>query len=201
MKLKKITIHNIASIEDAVIDFEVAPLCEESRFLICGPTGSGKSTLLDAISLALFGTTPRLENAANESYTDKYDNFKSGIPEAVRTDDPRMLMRRGALDASAELLFTDKDGRGLKSGWSCRRARGKSDGTIQDWNLVLYDSDGAVLSNRKSETKRLIMERIGLSFEQFCRTTMLAQGDFTRFLKSNESEKSEILEKLTGTEI
>lgn len=30
---------------------------------------------------------------------------------------------------------------------------------------------------------------------------MLAQGDFTKFLQSKESEKSDILEKLTGTSI
>ena len=49
--------------------------------------------------------------------------------------------------------------------------------------------------------KKLIPERLGLTFEQFCRTTLLAQGDFTKFLRSDESEKSAILEKLTGTEI
>ena len=42
MKLKKLTIKNLASIEDAVIDFENGPLSEESLFLICGETGAGK---------------------------------------------------------------------------------------------------------------------------------------------------------------
>ncbi len=36
MKLLKLTIHNIASIEDAVLDFENGPLAEDTRFLICG---------------------------------------------------------------------------------------------------------------------------------------------------------------------
>ncbi|WP_300730001.1 SbcC/MukB-like Walker B domain-containing protein [uncultured Bacteroides sp.] len=44
-------------------------------------------------------------------------------------------------------------------------------------------------------------DAIGLTFEQFCRTTLLAQGDFTRFIRSSRNEKSEILEKLTGTDI
>ena len=34
MKLQKLTIKNLASIEDAVIDFENGPLSEESLFLI-----------------------------------------------------------------------------------------------------------------------------------------------------------------------
>ena len=43
MKLQKLTIRNLASIEDAVIDFEHGPLGEESLFLICGETGAGKN--------------------------------------------------------------------------------------------------------------------------------------------------------------
>ena len=61
MKLQRLTLHNIASIEEAEIDFEQGPLGEEAIFLICGPTGAGKSTLLDAICLALYGTTPLYE--------------------------------------------------------------------------------------------------------------------------------------------
>ena len=40
MKLQKLIIENIASIEKACIDFEHGPLGEDSIFLICGPTGS-----------------------------------------------------------------------------------------------------------------------------------------------------------------
>ena len=60
MKLQKLTIHNIASIEDATIDFEAQPLAGSEVFLITGKTGAGKSTILDAICLALFANTPRL---------------------------------------------------------------------------------------------------------------------------------------------
>ena len=48
MKLQKLTIHNIASIEDAEINFESNPLADSEVFLITGKTGSGKSTILDA---------------------------------------------------------------------------------------------------------------------------------------------------------
>ena len=62
MKLQKLEIHNIASIEDAVIDFEAKPLSDSNVILITGETGSGKSTILDAICLALYATTPRMNN-------------------------------------------------------------------------------------------------------------------------------------------
>ena len=65
MKLKKLTIDNIASIEHAVIDFDAAPLADERLFLITGETGSGKSTIIDCICLALYNSTPRLSSVVN----------------------------------------------------------------------------------------------------------------------------------------
>lgn len=55
--------------------------------------------------------------------------------------------------------------------------------------------------NKDAEIKSEIQAAIGLDFEQFCRTTMLAQGEFTRFLNSKDIDKSEILEKITGADI
>lgn len=203
MEFRKLTIHNLASIEDAVIDFEHGPLSEDTRFLICGPTGSGKTTILDAICLALYGTTPRLNIKKVEGYIDEYENFKlSKDREDIKIDDTRMLMRRGSLNAYVEIIFTDKDDRALKAIWQCNRAHNKIDGNIKDPEWLLFDFEtDVILCDKKSTTLKEIAERIGLSFEQFCRTTMLAQGDFTKFLKSDEGEKSQILEKLTGTQI
>lgn len=200
MKLQKLIIENIASIEKASIDFEHGPLGEDSIFLICGPTGAGKSTLLDAVCLALYNTTPRLRQAANERYLDENDSF-SGTTEEVSIDDSRMLMRRDSVSARVELWFTDAAGEALLAVWSVARARNKIGGKIQKvvWTLSLQD--GTPLTNKSTETRAEIERRVGLTFEQFCRTTLLAQGEFTKFLKSKEEEKSNILEKLTGTEI
>ena len=200
MKLQKLIIENIASIEKASIDFEHGPLGEDSIFLICGPTGAGKSTLLDAVCLALYNTTPRLKQAANERYLDENDSF-SGTTEEVSIDDSRMLMRRDSVSARVELWFTDAAGEALLAVWSVARARNKIGGKIQKvvWTLSLQD--GTPLTNKSTETRAEIERRVGLTFEQFCRTTLLAQGEFTKFLKSKEEEKSNILEKLTGTEI
>lgn len=54
---------------------------------------------------------------------------------------------------------------------------------------------------KDKEVSAEIASAVGLSFSQFCRTTMLAQGEFTRFLNSKDNEKAEILEKITGADI
>ena len=98
MKFQKLTIHNIASIEDAVIDFEAQPLAGSEVFLITGKTGAGKSTILDAICLALYADTPRLEGTKMEGDTKDGD-------KTLKIDDPRQLMRRNTGEAFVSLTF------------------------------------------------------------------------------------------------
>ena len=99
MKFQKLTIHNIASIEDAVIDFEAEPLAGSEVFLITGKTGAGKSTILDAICLALFDATPRLDSTRMQGETKDGDN-------EIKIKDTRQLMRRNTGEASITLTFT-----------------------------------------------------------------------------------------------
>ena len=99
MKLQKLIIHNIASIEDATIDFEAQPLVDSEVFLITGKTGAGKSTILDAICLALFANTPRLKGTVMEGNTKDED-------KSITIKDPRQLMRRNTGEASVILTFT-----------------------------------------------------------------------------------------------
>ena len=96
MKIQKLTIHNIASIEDAVIDFEASPLADSEVFLITGKTGAGKTTILDAICLALYADTPRLDGTKMEGDTKDGEN-------SVKTDDPRQLMRKNTGEAFVKL--------------------------------------------------------------------------------------------------
>ncbi|MCM1502027.1 MAG: AAA family ATPase [Bacteroidales bacterium] len=194
MKLHRLKIHNIASIEDAEIDFSAEPLASSEVFLITGKTGSGKSTILDAICLALFANTPRLEN------TDMQGETMDG-EKAVKIHDPRQLMRRNTAEACVSLTFTGSNGIHYEASWSVARARGKVNGTLQNksWSLKNLDS-GSTLS-KDIGIREEMKAAIGLDFSQFCRTTMLAQGEFTRFLNSKDEEKASILEKITGVDI
>jgi len=194
MKLQKLTIHNIASIEDATIDFEAQPLANSEVFLITGKTGSGKSTILDAICLALFATTPRLAGTQMQGDT------KDGNAD-VTIKDPRQLMRRNTGEAFVSLTFTGSNGIHYEATWSIARAYKKTTGALQSksWQLKNIDTDFTYTKDKEISAE--IQEAIGLDFGQFCRTTLLAQGEFTRFLNSKDDDKAEILEKITGVDI
>ena len=194
MKLQKLTIHNIASIEDATIDFEARPLADSDVFLITGKTGAGKSTILDCICLALYGTTPRLKDTQMEG------KLKDAGHE-VGMKDPRQLMRRNTGEAFVSLTFIGSDGVHYEASWAISRSRKKPTGNLQNKSWQLSNLNTGHILTKDKDVEPEIKKAIGLDFNQFCRTTMLAQGEFTRFLNSKDDEKAEILEKITGVDI
>ena len=188
IRLKTLEIHNLLSIKEAMIDFE-KDLGPSGLVLICGNTGAGKSTILDAICLALYGCSPRLSRSKSEKYTSGEEVFSSG--------DVAQLMRRGTAHASCCLTFTTTSEDEYKATWRIRRARGKHDGALQPPQRSLAKKDGVVITKGvKEEIERVV----GLSYKDFSQTVLLAQGDFTRFLFSDEGTRSSILERLTGME-
>lgn len=200
MKFNRLEIKNIASIGDATISFDEQPLASEPLFLICGDTGSGKSTILDAICLALYATAPRLEGYGNESYEDKKLNM-AGSDDNVRISNPCQLVRRNTGEAYARLTFTGNDGHCYTASWHATRGtKKKLDVKLKAESTLYCHADGTTINKRVAEEVAR-PQIVGLKFEEFCRTTLLAQGGFTRFLNSKSNEKSDILEKLTGTEI
>ena len=150
MKLQKLTIKNLASIEDAVIDFENGPLSEESLFLICGETGAGKTTILDAICLALYNETPRMDHAENEKYKDLSQTF-SAKKEDVAINDSRQLMRRNTSEAWTELEFTGSNETPYTARWYVARAHRKISGAVQDVRWTLENNKSGIQLNKKNE--------------------------------------------------
>lgn len=197
MRLNRLTIKNLASIENATVDFSKGILADEPLFLICGPTGAGKTTILDAICLALYNNTPRYNQSKNE----KYFASQGEDAKSVSIKDVSQIMRRNTAEAMAELSFIGNDGNEYVATWSVQRARKKVAGAMQAVKRSLLSVADGKSYNTVTEVGMKIQELVGLDFEQFCRTTMLAQGDFTQFLKSDEKDKSAILEKLTGNDV
>ncbi|NWB99033.1 AAA family ATPase [Pseudomonas gingeri] len=194
MKILAIRLKNLASLAGPFeLDFTAEPLASAGLFAITGPTGAGKSTLLDALCLALFGAVPRLNNASRDAK----------VPDAdgeIGTGDPRTLLRRGTGTGYAEVDFVGIDGRRYRARWEANRARDKAGGKLQASRQSLRDLDSdQLLASQKGEYKTLLESRLGLNFEQFTRAVLLAQSEFSAFLKADDNERSELLEKLTDT--
>jgi exonuclease SbcC len=198
MKILKISGRNLASLAgEFCVDFEQEPLASSGLFAISGPTGAGKTTLLDALCLALYDATPRLLKIVRGA---------SILPdvgkETVSAQDPRTLLRRGAAEAWAEVDFVGNDGIRYRARWNVRRARAKAAGGLQKSTMTLHQLPELIaLGATKTEVTDEIALRVGLSFEQFTRAVLLAQNEFSAFLKTEENERGELLETLTGSVI
>ncbi|WDH55981.1 SbcC/MukB-like Walker B domain-containing protein [Pseudomonas chlororaphis] len=196
MKILAIRLKNLASLAGPFeIDFTTEPLASAGLFAITGPTGAGKSTLLDALCLALFGAVPRLNNIGRETKVPEVDS-------EMLTSDPRTLLRRGTGSGYAEVDFVGIDGHRYRARWETNRARDKANGKLQASKQSLHDLDSnQLLASQKRDYEQLIEAKLGLNFEQFTRAVMLAQSEFSAFLKADDKERSELLEKLTNTSI
>ncbi len=197
MILKKLTITNIASITSATIDFTSEPLSSAPVYLITGNTGAGKTTILDSICLALYATTPRLQRLAESGHK------SIELADGSKFTDSRAMARRDSVEAWAILEFIGNDGITYTATWTTTRPYRKIDRPFRAPSHFLQFTENGqeFIIDKVSPLRERIEQAIGLDFKKFCRTTMLAQGDFTRFLQAPNDEKSEILEKITGTDI
>lgn len=198
MKILAIRGRNLASLEgEFEADFTSEPLLSAGIFVISGPTGAGKSTILDAMCLALFARTPRTDQAKENNV-----KLRDVNEEVLPQSDPRFLLRRGTASGYAEVDFLALNGHRYRSRWSVGRARDKENGRLQSPRVTLYNIDKEEEEQgTRSELQARVVELIGLTFEQFTRSVLLAQNDFSTFLKAEQGEKASLLEKLTGTEL
>lgn len=199
MKILAIRGKNLASLAKLfAVDFTQEPLASTGIFAITGPTGAGKSTLLDALCLALYDDMPRLPR---EGY--RGQNLPDVSGETIAPRDARNILRRGAAEGFAEVDFIGNDKIAYRAHWSVRRARIKSEGRLQNSELSLLrlDNEQLIGGARKTEVLAAIVERIGLSFEQFTRAVLLAQNEFSAFLKASDDKRAELLQTLTGTDV
>lgn len=197
MEFLNLKIQNINSIAEAEIDFKNLLPKDEHVFLVWGPSGAGKTTVLDAISLALFKKVPRMENVVKKN-EGKYfdDDFKLAGQKEMSTTDIRQFLKRGTKEGICKLEFLGNDDEKYTA--SLRLSINKNN-NLNNVEWILQSKKGIL--DKIGDVEREIQNVTGLTYEQFCRTTLLAQGEFTKFIKSDQNDKAEILEKLTDTGI
>lgn len=183
MRILKLRFKNLNSLNgEWSIDFTDPAYTQGSIFAITGPTGSGKTTILDAISLALYGKTPRLHDI---------------------TKSTNEIITRHTAECFAEVEFETTHGQ-FRCHWGQQRAHGKSTGELQQPKHEISDAKTRKLltpTTKRRDVLEKIIEVTGLDFDQFTRSILLAQGGFAAFLTAKPDERSPILEQITGTEI
>ncbi|MCI6260808.1 MAG: AAA family ATPase, partial [Pyramidobacter sp.] len=182
MRLCRLHFKNLNSLAgEWNVDFE-SPEFRGGLFAITGPTGAGKSTLLDAVCLALYGRTPRLERV-NTSGNE--------------------IMTRGERECFAEAVF-EIGGERYSAFWSQKKSARK--GAAREWQapkcrFSRLGHGEEVLADSVSSMAKKVEEICHLDFERFTRTVMLPQGGFAAFLQADGADRAKLLEELTGAEI
>ena len=202
MKFLQLEILNLASLDKQggeVINFEEGALGESTIFSIVGPTGSGKSTLLDAICLALYNRAPRYPRKKG----DKNQNIEIfGATDASENNrlaptDSRNILTRGKKEGYSKLTFLANNGSIYRAEWHVRFQRVR----YENAKTALYKitRNGEEMTEETADWNEL-PNIIGLDYDQFLRTVLIAQGSFANFLTAKENERYELLEKLIGCE-
>ena len=100
MKLIRLTIHNMASIGDAIIDFSAKPLADSEVFLISGKPEPENPLYLTASVWLFFASAPRFRNTRiNGAASDNSAN------EQINVNDPRQILRRNTGEGFTLLEF------------------------------------------------------------------------------------------------
>ncbi len=181
MQILQIRFKNLNSlVGEWEIDLTNSAFVSDGIFAITGPTGAGKTTVLDAICLALYGRTPRLNKI---------------------TKSENEIMSRQTGDCFAEVTFRTQAGH-YRCHWSQHRARKKPDGELQAPKHEIADADsGKIFESKIRGVTDEIKETTGMDFDRFTRSMLLAQGGFSAFLQATPNDRAPILEQITGTEI
>ncbi|AQG81851.1 AAA family ATPase [Spirosoma montaniterrae] len=193
MKIRQIRFRNINSFygDHPPITFTEGLLQQTGLFIITGSTGAGKSTLLDVITLALFNRIPRISDVDGRGLSKE-----KIIAEGLIVNQKAAYEPKAAVYAEVDY---ELKGQVFRSRWSMERNR---NGNWNDYEMELAQlPNGEILSSRKRDVPGLNAEKIGLTYEQFIRSMVLAQGAFDKFLKATSGERSKLLEQITGTDI
>lgn len=181
MKVLRLCFKNLNSLAGVwEIDFRHPDYVSSGIFAITGPTGAGKTTILDAICLALYGQTPRLNRI---------------------TQGENEIMARQTGECFAEVEFETARGR-FRCHWGQHRSRKQADGQLQPpRHEIVAAESGMILESKLKAVASMVEDVTGMDFDRFTRSMLLAQGGFAAFLQARPDERAPILEQITGTAI
>jgi exonuclease SbcC len=147
-----------------VVDFAGVDL-----FALVGPTGAGKTSVIDALTFALYGAVPRL------------DDRRAVAP----------VVSQNLTEARVRLDFT-VDGVDHTAVRVVRATRGGG-ATTKEARLQRGDE---VVAGTADEVTEAVTALLGLGYEHFITCVSLPQGQFARFLHDKPRSRQDLLVRL-----
>ncbi|HET6834849.1 MAG TPA: SMC family ATPase [Acidimicrobiales bacterium] len=146
-----------------VVDFTGADL-----FALVGPTGAGKTSIIDALTFALYGSVPRL------------DDRRAVAP----------VISQNLTEARVRLDFSVGD----QSYTAVRVVRATKGGaTTKEARL---ERGTEVLAGEAKEVTAAVEGLVGLGFDHFTKCVSLPQGQFAQFLHAEPRKRQDLLVRL-----
>ncbi|MBT1177867.1 AAA family ATPase [Bifidobacterium callimiconis] len=193
------------------IDF--AALNRSHMFLIEGETGAGKSTILDCISFALYGDVS-VDVASKDRLRSRFlgtDQTPSYVELIFELNDAFYRVRRepayerrkkrgeGTVSVNAKGVLWKVD-----DGLEALLPNGSDalDGTATRYFDYAEDADHhTVLASQARDTGTEILRLLHLTRDQFSKTVMLAQGQFSGFLRCKPEERTQLIKSLFEADV
>jgi exonuclease SbcC len=156
----------------------------DGLFIIVGETGAGKSSILDAITFALYGSTPRWQDTAatkdNQTYRSHFakdsDPTKVTLTFEVNGQEYRISRSPKYTTSTGKIVLDTVQLESLRDGESFE-----------------------TLAVKAKNVAEHIFSLLKLSSEEFLQVILLAQGRFDHFLQANSTERMELLSKIFNT--
>lgn len=179
MRPTKLTMSAFGPYADTVtIDLE--NLGTSGIYLITGDTGAGKTTIFDAIAYALYGMPSgdiRNDKMLRSKYADPHTPTK--VTLCFKANGKEYSITRNPSYERPSL-------RG--GGFTTEPARAE---------LIL--PNGNIIDKSRDAVTNAVTEIVGLDRNQFLQITMIAQGDFRKFLFASTEDRKEILRQIFKT--
>jgi len=178
MRILNLFFKNINSLAgEGRIYFDQGPIAESGVFAITGPNGSGKTSILDIITLGLYGETFRFDKPAVHVMTKQTRECFAQVEFALGDDKYR---------ANWEVKYDDIQ---------------QTKAPMPTMSLSQINDQEQLLADTPNQVRNKIAELTGMDFHKFSKSIVLPQGDFAAFLNALDSERMDILEKISGKDL
>lgn len=135
---------------------------------VVGPIGSGKTSILDGVSFALYGKTPRVERDTKSLINQRRDAMHVALTFEVDGTTWRAVRTLRRGGASAHALYRLEDGAEIE------------------------------VADRARDVGEKVEALLGLDFDAFRRSVLLAQNQFAEFLEATGTERNQVLKGVFG---